>query len=264
MVRHAIELVRPARTQHAFALVAGFLALCLSLWLYKSTDFKDFVYSGNINDNTAQRLGQFGDYLGGTLNPLFGLLSIAILSLTLKKQIDRNRRQDFDNHLFTLISLYNSVLQSIDKHDNTRGEMRHWKGRDCFLFMYRNICNAEKTRKLTTAQAYEDFHTRHGWEVCHYYRTVYHMFKHVKDGQACGVIKSEEAKKYRDLIKSQLSAPELALLEMSNNSRYRGNWSEVISKEELFEHLTDQTRQSMTASVEAPEEAVSPDSEAKA
>ena len=79
--------------------------------------------------------GTFGDYLGGTLNPIFGLVSTLGLLYTIalqQQQIDRDRQQTtedkFDDTFFKLLELLNQCEQKIGdvqsivnrlKNDNT-------------------------------------------------------------------------------------------------------------------------------------------------
>ena len=136
--------------------------------------------------------GQFGDYLGGVLNPIFGLMSVVIISVTLQLQIKSSKKQVFDNQFFSLLSLYDSVLQSIDRHSSRDGSVK--KGRDCFYLFYRDIVRLSIEAKVPLNVAYSSFLETRGWEIEHYFRTIYHLFKHVKDGQASGLVAENEKK----------------------------------------------------------------------
>lgn len=181
--------------------------------------------------------GQFGDYLGGMLNPIFGLISVVIISVTLQLQIRSSRKQEFDNQFFSLLTLYDSVLQSIDRHSSRNGSVR--KGRDCFYLFYKDIVRISVKAKVPINVAYSSFLEARGWEIEHYFRTVYHLFKHVKDGQSSGLVFENEKKKYYDLIKSQISQHELILIWLNTQSQHKGKWDALIadSHADPFEHL---------------------------
>lgn len=181
--------------------------------------------------------GQFGDYLGGILNPIFGLISVVIISATLQSQVRSSRKQEFDNQFFALLSLYDSVLQSIDRHSSRDGMVR--KGRDCFHLFYKDIVRISEKNKVPISVAYSSFLEIRGWEVEHYFRTVYHLFKHVRDGQSVSLVAESEKKKYYDLIKSQISQYELILLWLNTQSQHKGKWDQLISDSHAdpFEHL---------------------------
>lgn len=186
---------------------------------------------------SAAEWGQFGDYLGGILNPIFGLISVVIISATLQIQIRSSRKQEFDNQFFALLTLYDSVLQSIDRHSSRDGSVR--KGRDCFYLFYRDIVKISEKNKVPLSVAYSSFLEVRGWEIEHYFRTVYHLFKHVRDGQSSSLVSESEKKKYYDLIKSQISQHELILLWLNTQSQHKGKWDQLISDSHAdpFEHL---------------------------
>lgn len=187
--------------------------------------------------SSVSEWGQFGDYLGGILNPIFGLISVVIISATLQSQVRAARKQEFDNQFFSLLSLYDSVLQSIDRHSSRDGSVR--KGRDCFYLFYKDIVRISEKNKVPLSVAYLSFLEVRGWEIEHYFRTVYHLFKHVKDGQTASLVEESEKKKYYDLIKSQISQHELILLWLNTQSQHKGKWDALISDSHAdpFEHL---------------------------
>lgn len=190
----------------------------------------------DISSSVAE-WGQFGDYLGGILNPIFGLISVVIISATLQSQVRASRKQEFDNQFFSLLQLYDSVLQSIDRHSSRDGSVR--KGRDCFYLFYKDIIRISEKNKVPLSVAYSSFLEVRGWEIEHYFRTVYHLFKHVKDGQAASLVEEHEKKKYYDLIKSQISQHELILLWLNTQSQHKGKWDLLIADlhADPFEHL---------------------------
>jgi hypothetical protein len=89
------------------------------------------------------------------------------------------------------------------------------------------------------ATAYQRFLEVDGWEIEHYFRTVYHMFKQVKDVHRSFDATEAEQKRYYDLIKSQLSQYELVLLWLNIQSINRGNWEAILAEPQAkpFEHL---------------------------
>ncbi len=180
--------------------------------------------------------GQFGDYIGGTLNPVFGLISLVLVAATLRSQTQAAKQQAFENQLFTLLQLHASVLQSIDRQMKG-GSVKN--GRDCFQLFYKKIVRISQQDRVTMATAYQRFLEKDGWEIEHYFRTVYHMFKHVKDGHRSIDATEAEQKRYYDLIKSQLSQFELVLLWLNIQSINKGNWEVILAEPQArpFEHL---------------------------
>lgn len=185
---------------------------------------------------TIAEWGQFGDYFGGLLNPVFGLISLVLVAAALRSQTHAAARQAFENQFFTLLELHSSVLQSIDRKMKDKTIKQ---GRDCFRLFYQKIVSISQSDKVPMATAYQRFLEKDGWEIEHYFRTVYHMFKHVKDGHRAIEATEAEQKRYYDLIKSQLSQYELVLLWLNIQSINRGNWESILSEPQAkpFEHL---------------------------
>lgn len=186
--------------------------------------------------STVAEWGQFGDYMGGLLNPLFGLISLVLVAATLRSQTQAAKLQAFEHQFFTLLSLHASILQSIDRKMKDKTIMH---GRDCFRFFYRRIVSIAQKDRVPMSTAYQRFFEDNGWEIEHYFRTVYHLFKHVKDQIAEIDATPAQRKRYYDLIKSQLSQYELVLLWFNVEGLNRGNWDAIRSDPEAkpFEHL---------------------------
>jgi hypothetical protein len=170
------------------------------------------------------------------LNPLFGLISVVLVAATLRSQTQAAKLQAFEHQFFTLLSLHASVLQSIDRKMKDKSIMH---GRDCFQLFYRKIVAISQNDRLPIPTAYQRFLEIDGWEIEHYFRTVYHLFKHVKDQSAEIEATAPQRKRYYDLIKSQLSQYEVVLLWLNVEGLNRGNWDAILSDPEAkpFEHL---------------------------
>lgn len=190
----------------------------------------------DISGNVAE-WGQFGDYMGGLLNPLFGLISVVLIAATLRSQTRAAKLQAFEHQFFTLLSLHASVLQSIDRRMKGNVILH---GRDCFRIFYRKIVAISQKDGVPLSTAYQRFLETDGWEVEHYFRTVYHLFKHVKEQGAEIEATHVQRKRYYDLIKSQLSQYETVLLWLNIEGLNRGNWDSILSDPEAkpFEHMS--------------------------
>ena len=214
--------------KHPFRYGVSGIAILLTVFLL---NFRKADISSNVAES-----GQFADYMGGLLNPLFGLISVVLIAATLRSQTQAAKLQAFENQFFTLLTLQGSVVQSIDRKMKDKTIMH---GRDCFRHFYRKIVGISQRDKVPMATAYQRFLETDGWEIEHYFRTVYHIFKHVKDGHVNINATEAERKRYYDLIKSQLSQYELVLLWLNVQSINKGNWEVILSEPEAkpFEHL---------------------------
>lgn len=120
----------------AFAL----LVIAASLYIYN-------FYQQNIS-HKSQDWGTFGDFMGGTLNPLFALLSLFAIIYTIRIQTEELeltrdemkksnqsqeqqsqslQRQTFENTFFKMIDLHNQIVNSfllIQKYKIIKNPMR--------------------------------------------------------------------------------------------------------------------------------------------
>lgn len=120
----------------------GFIILVLVASHYY-TRFPNFLHY-----YSAQDLGSFGDFFGGTLNPLFAFLTFGLLLLTIRLQLEelKNSRkelketrkatrdsanalieqsnsiklQNFENTFFNMINLHNEVIRNIKVNTNIK------------------------------------------------------------------------------------------------------------------------------------------------
>ena len=67
-----------------FLFVFAILAAGFILWVYST------VFTGLVSEK-HDAWGQFGDYVGGTLNPLFALIALFALLYTIKIQVSELR-----------------------------------------------------------------------------------------------------------------------------------------------------------------------------
>lgn len=209
-----------------YGAIAIFLLLSIFAINFRKADFSSQV----------AEWGQFGDYMGGLLNPLFGLISLVLVAATLRSQTQAAKLQAFENQFFSLLQMHNDIVQSIDRKMTDKTIMH---GRDCFRLFYRKIVATSQRDRVPMATSYQKFIETDGWEIEHYYRTVYHLFKHVKEGHNQIEATELQQKRYYDLIKSQISQYELVLLWLNVQSINKGNWDAIVNEPlaKPFEHL---------------------------
>lgn len=228
--------------------IVAVLGLTTALGLYF------WVFSGPLtNDNATW--GQFGDYLGGVLNPLFGFLGFVALLLTLilqnrelqlstrelaksaqalKLQNDALIQQNFESTFFQMLRRFGDLVAQTRCHGNL--------GREAFRALYldqlQQVFNSHPREPSDPAvravASYERFYLEWRKELGHYFRTLYHIFtfvdrSHLSDG---------DKTIYANIVRAQLSTYELCLL------FYNGVWGEgkvgfrpLIEKYGILKHL---------------------------
>lgn len=173
-----------------------------------------------------EKWGQFGDYVGGLLNPTFSLLALLALLATLglqvrelrlsvkelrnsaealTKQNETLRQQTFEGTFFQSLRLHNDIVASMEVLNLSL------KGRACFQH-YLGELEGQLINHgaIETYEAflphYEIFYREHQAALGHYFRLLYNIVKLVKGTS------SIDQRFYTNLIRAQLSSAELKLL----------------------------------------------------
>lgn len=168
--------------------------------------------------------GQFGDFIGGVLNPLFGFLAFILLLSTLhlqnrelqnsshelaksaealKLQHDALVLQNFENTFFQLLRRIGDLVNQTRYFSKT--------GRDAFRDLYsEQLCDGYSPqfvgsdRLKNVVQAYEAFYSEYRRELGHYFRSLYHVFTFIDRSHLADKDKSI----YANIAHAQLSTYE--------------------------------------------------------
>lgn len=207
----------------------------------------------------AQEYGPWGDFIGGTLNPILTfltfsgvLLSIFLqrleLSLTrnelersadaLEKQISSIEKQNFEVAFFQMLGTFNEIVGSIDLHNKENGVISN--GRDCFRIFYTRLNKIYRENKGKSKShhspesvlrlSYFTFWKEHQLELGHYYRFLYNVFRFLDENSA-----SQDY--HAKLLRAQLSDQELLLLFYNCQMEQGRNFVTYAVKYELFDNL---------------------------
>jgi len=182
-------------------------------------------FFGPVSDDPA-KWGQFGDYVGGVLNPTFSFLALLALLATLGLQIrelrlsvrelknsaealaNQNvtlRQQTFEATFFQLLRLHNDIVASMEVLSLSL------KGRACFAHYLRELedllTGGGADKKFENfAIHYDIFFRENQASLGHYFRLLYNIIKLVKRTEGI------EKRFYTNLVRAQLSSAELKLI----------------------------------------------------
>ncbi len=152
--------------------------------------------------------GTFGDFFGGTLNPLLSFLALIILLRTFsmqKTELDLQReelkdtkellrlqtqtqiKQRFESTFFALLNVHNQILR--DLPDNSLANTHHH-----VLNSKASLIKAQERLKLDQ------------FSFCHYFRILYQLLSFVDKSQ------NEDKKLYSNMIRALLTDKVLRLL----------------------------------------------------
>ena len=182
-----------------------------------------FNFYGPLSDQ-HERWGQFGDYIGGLLNPVFGLLSFGALLIALvlqSKELHASTHElhasaqalDAQHVVLTKQSFENTYFQLLRRVGEIISEMTYGgiTGRPVLA----QLCSNLRSRLVNSGGAendvktiYRDFYNDQSAVLGHYFRTLYHVFTFV-DHAPFG---NKEKIVYANIARAQLSGAELFLL----------------------------------------------------
>jgi hypothetical protein len=157
------------------------------------------------------------------------------------------KQQNFENTFFHLLNLHNQLVTDMAiETDGGDGPVRQLRGRECFLQLYAEFRNNDwgvqfKTdpdqlvvvESPTPQVRYSTYYQKNRYHqyLGHYFRTLYHLIKFVKDS---GV---RNKRRYTSLVRAQLSAFELALLFYNCASSHGEKFKPLVEEFGLLEHL---------------------------
>jgi hypothetical protein len=164
-----------------------------------------------------------------------------------QEMIEQNqtlKQQKFENTYFQLLSLFSSIVNSMDLR-NSRTKEITTSGRDCFEVFYKRLNNeisdqnhyrAEFTLNNCTSEeavnGYEKLYDSIKSDMSHYFRTFYHIIKFIENSDI------ENKKQYVSMARAQLSSYEQLLL-FYNCLHQNGveKFKPLIEKYALFKNL---------------------------
>lgn len=142
-------------------------------------------------------------------------------SEALKVQNQSAERKNFEETFFQLLSMHNAILNSIDLQGANLTS-----GRDVFSVMLKRLGSDSKWD-------YENFFSRNGQELGHYFRWLYNIFKFIE----AKAPESNEKFFYGNLVRAQMSDKEVALLFFNGLSPHGEKFKPLIEKYRLLKHI---------------------------
>jgi Putative phage abortive infection protein len=147
-----------------------------------------------------------------------------------KEQLEAQNRtlkqQRFENTFFSLLNLFNSIVNSIEiTRSRMVGEAPETlaSGRDCFATFSREFGHnystqrkehSDRGERILCVTAYEEFVGHRQALVGHYFRTLYNIVKFIATSEV------ENKQTYINILRAQLSSSELTLLFYNCISKY--------------------------------------------
>lgn len=251
---------KTARTLDVLLVVAA--AVILTAVLASTIpDFVALVGPDKLTPPTRTTMGEFGDFMGGVLNPILTFLAFVALLLTivlqqkelsssnaqfeksaraLTDQHEAQKNQRFEASFFQLMSLHGDVVSAMVVPDPVSSASS--SGRDCFRVFYSKLRKSYRKKRVRFGNskpdaaliglAYQDLYKEHQLELAHYFRIVYNTMRFIKD--------NGKDRPYIQLYRAQLSNQELLILYYNCVIGEHGlRMRELAEHFELFDNLSD-------------------------
>jgi hypothetical protein len=232
----------------ATMLVSG-LVLSLGLVATLGLMFVRQFRSQGLSESVEQ-WGQTGDYFGGVLNPVLAFASLLVVSFTLWLQLRNKADSDrfeslraFETLLFELLHIHRDILASTDiTIDWGKPTQKESKGRDCYRFFLKRVCEQHREHfeaadptKQSLQDSYSRFYQTAKFEVGHYFRFLYHVFKFIDQSPA---LSGAEKVNYAKIVRAQLSSAETGLLLFNCLSPEGERFLPLVQKYSLLQGLS--------------------------
>lgn len=256
--------------------VVVFFIVCVVIIYSNSMESYFFPIVSNKSDiaDVRAQWGQLGDFFGGTLNPLFGFVSLFALLMTIVYQARSLRNsseelrlsreelskssaalaaqnkaielQSFEQTFFSWLDTYRSLLDSVEFETMVNNIPFISKGRRALIkFIDRQFhsLNEQIAKGNFQTDAETVVHSKNSWENTYkenefqldsLFRTLYRLFLWVDQN---AILNSSEKWLYISIIRSQLSWIEMVYL-YHNCLTERGlKFKPLVEKYAIFDNL---------------------------
>ena len=234
-----------------FSIVVAISLLMLFFW----------KFHGGLSDG-LDKWGQFGDYLGGILNPLFSLTALFALLYTIKLQskelhesteqlkasaeafkLQNNVliQQQFENKFFQMLGVFTNIVETLETELRVNDELKTIKGRNCFIelspFLWQKLEENVTNEMSNLSSKYREFYKWNEHFLDRYYLSLNLVICFVDYSK----LLEEEKKFYCSIIRTQFSAHELAFL-FYHCLCMDGEWQELstmVKKYDMLKYLSN-------------------------
>ena len=243
-----------AKILTAIAVIASIMgAVAASLYFY--------TFSGPFIAE-HEKWGVFGDYIGGTLNPIFAFFGLIALLVTivfqsrelratkdeLKRSVAATEHQTFENMFFQLLRLHQQIVDNVkaegvvEANDPGGGSPRII-GHAAFSCFCEHLDKELDRYEEATSPCADLSSIEESWErffstnypvLSHYFRNFYDILRCIDDADA---VDMKDKDRYTRTLCAQLSAYELKLLFYHGLHPDNKRFLELAEKYALFEQV---------------------------
>ncbi|WP_105652648.1 putative phage abortive infection protein [Cronobacter malonaticus] len=200
-----------------------------------------WLHFGDLRvSDSVEKWGQFGDYIGGVLNPGLSFISIILVCFTLYVTSRQSMIQSFESILFELIRYHkehrDNIKVAYEEETFTGVEALSWYITEV-KFNFLNIIDDELPVQSRIRSSIDLIYAEDAFfsNTGHYFRNIYHIFKHIDEA---GFLSSKEKLKYAKLVRAQLSSIESGALMLNGLSTLGSKSMVYIQRYSLLQGFT--------------------------
>jgi uncharacterized membrane protein len=232
--------------------------------------------NGSFFPNERGELGQFGDYFGGALNPIFGFASFLALLVTIfyqskelklsRNELEFTRKelansasaldaqnkaielQSFEQTFFSWLNTYHSLLNNVTEEKKINSIPHKISGRAALKEFWGQFFNYGFLEALTGVKApthsyskiledWDKLFLQEDYQLDCLFRTLYRLILWV-DTQNTEKLTTVQKWLYISIVRSQLSSIELYYLYLNGLTDRGSKFKILAEKYALFDNLT--------------------------
>ena len=212
--------------------------LVLSVWLLLKLGLT--VDWNNSWFSKADYTGNVGDFFSGTIGVFLSFVSTLLVVFTLweqRKQFelaqDEQRQNRFEMTYYNFLAMLDKTRESVNNVLKIHSKVKNLDTIiDCYtifssyyietrseIYLKGDCTDAEiDNKREEMASLYETFVDDYGCKISYYYRYIYHVLMFVIDEYGSDIDGAKKISKYLNILQSQLSDEEMALLFYSSFS----------------------------------------------
>lgn len=220
-----------------YYIISGILIfLCLVLTFV----YPIFIGFGVSNESTEW--SNFGQYVGGVIAPVLGLLAFVGVLISIANQKSENYRAETENRIIKHIEFHHNICNNVKIAYDIKAT-KFKEGRQAFEFLYEKHLKTylEEVEKqsphLDEAQkidnAFTKLYNKEGKQFGFYFRNLYYLIKYIDDS------KEVDKNHYSKLVRAQLSTPEIQLLMYNCLFKKGKNFKDLVIKYGLLNGIDE-------------------------
>lgn len=234
-----------------------------------------FIVCGDWHFSTTmseEKVGQFGDFVGGFIGTVLAFAASLLYLLALKeqrkdvrinqqslqkqteefqnqvselqqsrqafqKQLEMMQKQQFESNFYSYFNIYLDVKSNIVGKDTNETSILHkFLGDLSSRLSSTNLLGRNEYQAyMFASQEYCKEIISSGFSLSHYFRTFYRLMTIAVSAPGDSQI---EKMKYVKIIRSQLSEEELLVLYYNSHSRYAGQAKQLLYEYNVLKHLS--------------------------